>query len=169
MEGTAGGALAAPGWFSAWVASVHAQGGVATRAPGGLLTNELGFDAKGSLAGRYPVPNGDSDYTYELAPLSVRLHDDLDNAVADFWLAFQSSLTSGLQQGGINPSDPLSYVEPSMGLVNDIGTSALASAAPSLLSRVPWWVWLAAGVVGYGALVNVGVVPPLGKLFHGKA
>lgn len=159
-------ALASPGWLSAWIADIGTRGGVPVRLPAGVLTNELGFDAAGDLAAQYPVPSGNAPYTYELAPLSVRLYDLYDRSIADIRLGFTTAMASA---GITSAADA---VEPGLTMANNaLNNAAGGSAAGAALKLVPWWAWVAGGVVGYGALVQAGIVPPLRDVFkhHAKA
>lgn len=141
----------APDWYSQWVQSVHAKGGVATRMPPGR-SYTLGVDDQGQLAERYPDGNG--GYNYVLAPAAVRVMDTADSSVADAYLQFEAGFSLVNGDGALQ----------SIANLPASVTTAVADAATGAAKKVPWWVWVAGAVVAYGALVQAGILPPVNKL-----
>jgi hypothetical protein len=132
-------------WVQIWASDVLARGGVPTRAPAGVLRDFIGIDLEGELAGRFP------DH-WEAAPLEVRLRDQYDRAIAD------SVLVDYIN----NIGDTLN--EPPGQMVTDFSSGA-TTAANTVGRVIPWWAYAIAAVVAYGTLVQVGILPPLNKLF----
>lgn len=63
----------------AWEKTVHAQKGVVTAMP--AIAQAVKDKVVGQLAARYPKPEG--GWRYELAPLSLRLLDNLTNKIVN--------------------------------------------------------------------------------------
>lgn len=144
-----------PWWLTQWMDSLSSPDGTVnvSRLPAGILTNFLGQDEGGALAAQYP------DGHWELAPLWVRALDEVDKTVADAWQGIknqvsgaEASFSAGYAQGQAIGDTITNTLDP---------TQAISAA---VRSSVPWWFWLAAGAVVYGIGVQVGLLPPLGRL-----
>lgn len=148
-----------PAWLVTWWNGEIEKMASPGRLPMGTGVTFLGMDETGALASQFP------DGHWELAPLWVRIHDDVDRAVGNAWMyvegqfqgagaAFQSGYATG-NAAGQAIDNAVSDATGTM--VQDLGSQVVSP----VVRAIPWWFWLAAGVVSYGALVQAGILPPV--------
>lgn len=170
-----------PVWFTDWVADVHLKSGIVTRLPmdkdllghatAGFFAVPLGGEHQ--LCARYDTNPGtrDDNSRFELAPFTVRLHDATFNEAGSIF-----AFVTGIPDGWLDqPEQPWTGTSAVVASINKVVRSAdpftegITAGEATAGFSLPWWVFGIAAVVGYGALVQVGVVPPLRKLLDGKA
>jgi hypothetical protein len=159
-----------PSWFTAWAADVRFRSGIVTRRPVdqdplGRLTHGVLAPVAHALCGRFdPVPGTrDPNSVFESAPWSVRLRDDVDH-VPDAWLDQPEDKWAGTLPAAQTMMDVNAQMQDTG---HDLQNAPMLPSLPSL--SVPWWAYVAGAVVGYGALVQVGILPPLNKLLGSHA